>query len=63
MVELAAVAARERQALDPVDAGPEELPRPSGAKELAADYQRIARTGIYDTTRYRSPSEARAGDP
>ena len=35
------------------------LPRRSGARELAADYLRIATTGVYDTTRYRSPSEAR----
>ena len=35
------------------------LPRRSGARELAADYLRIATTGIYDTARYRSPSEAR----
>ena len=38
---------------------PGDLPRRSGARELAADYLRIARTGVYDTTRYRSPSEAR----
>jgi hypothetical protein len=57
--ELAAVAARQRQALEPVDTAPGELPRPSGARELAADYQRIARTGTYDTSKYRSPSEAR----
>ena len=35
------------------------LPRRSGARDLAADYLRIATTGLYDTTRYRSPSEAR----
>jgi len=57
--ELAAVAAREPQPLDPLDAGPGELTRRSGARELAADYQRIARTGIFDTGKYRSPSEAR----
>ena len=34
-------------------------PRRSGARDLAADYLRIATTGVYDTTRYRSPSEAR----
>ena len=36
-----------------------DLPRRSGARELAADYLRIATTGLYDTARYRSPSEAR----
>ena len=35
------------------------MPRKSGPRELAADYLRIATTGLYDTTRYRSPSEAR----
>jgi hypothetical protein len=57
--ELAALHTREHQLLEPVDAGPGDLPRRSGARELSADYQRIARTGVYDTTRYRSPSEAR----
>jgi DNA-binding transcriptional ArsR family regulator len=59
LADLAAVTAREQQAPDPADAGPGELPRRSGARELAADYQRIARTGVYDTGKYRSPSEAR----
>jgi DNA-binding transcriptional ArsR family regulator len=58
-VELDALQAHEQQALDPVDAGPGERRRRSGARELAADYLRVARTGIYDTGRYRSPSEAR----
>ena len=45
---------------DPVDRGDAgHLPRRSGARELAADYLRIATTGVYDTARYRSPSEAR----
>ena len=57
--ELAALHAREHQPPEPVDAGPGDLPRRSGARELAADYLRIASTGVYDTTRYRSPSEAR----
>jgi len=43
---------------DGVDGAP-HLPRRSGPRELAADYLRIATTGVYDTTRYRSPSEAR----
>ena len=43
---------------DGVDGAP-HLPRSSGPRELAADYLRIATTGLYDTTRYRSPSEAR----
>ena len=55
--ELTAVTHQAAAADDPVDAG--SLPRPSGARDLAADYLRIATTGLYDTTRYRSPSEAR----
>jgi DNA-binding transcriptional ArsR family regulator len=57
--ELAAVTAREQQPLEPVDPGAGPLQRRSAAKELPADYQLIARTGIYDTGKYRSPSEAR----
>ena len=37
------------------------LPRPSGARDLAADYLRIATTGLYDTARYRSPVRGPAG--
>ena len=37
----------------------EHLPRPGGPRELTPDYLRIATTGTYDTTKYRSPSEAR----
>ena len=55
--ELTAVTHQAAAADDPVDAG--SLPRPSGARDLAADYLRIATTGLYDTARYRSPSEAR----
>ena len=55
----AELAALEHPPPEPVDTGPGDLPRRSGARELAADYQRIARTGVYDATRYRSPSEAR----
>jgi len=35
------------------------LPRPGGPVPIAAAYERIARTGLYDTARYASPSEAR----
>ena len=59
--ELTAVANRAREDItlagDVAAAG--HLPRPSGARELAADYLRIATTGLYDTGKYRSPSEAR----
>ena len=57
--ELAAVTARHQPPAPPPALDEEHLPRPSGARELAADYLRIATTGLYDTTRYRSPSEAR----
>jgi hypothetical protein len=56
--ELVAVQARDRQGLEPADDATLRLPR-SEARELAADYQRIARTGVYDSGKYRSPSEAR----
>jgi len=63
--ELAAVTATHTGDGDPtavledgVDGAP-HLPRASGPRELAADYLRIATTGVYDTDRYRSPSEAR----
>ena len=62
VTELAAITARHQAtaggATDEIaQAG--HLPRPSGARELAPDYLRIATTGLYDTARYRSPSEAR----
>jgi hypothetical protein len=57
--ELAAISHREHQTPDPAIDTAEQLPRRSGARELPADYLRIARTGTYDTTKYRSPSEAR----
>jgi hypothetical protein len=38
---------------------PEDRPRRARPRELAADYLRIATTGLYDTARYASPSEAR----
>jgi len=63
--ELAAVSATHAGRGDPtavledgVDGAPHLL-RASGPRELAVDYLRIATTGLYDTTRYRSPSEAR----
>ncbi|HZM67681.1 MAG TPA: hypothetical protein VFC16_15425 [Nakamurella sp.] len=63
--ELAAVTATHTGPGDPtadledgVDGAP-HLPRASGPRELAADYLRIAVSGVYDTGRYRSPSEAR----
>src|SRR6478735_247427 len=37
--ELAALQARDHQVIDPDPAGAGELPRPSGARELGADYQ------------------------
>jgi hypothetical protein len=57
--ELAAIAPRAHHTPDPAIDTAEQLPRRSGARELPADYLRIARTGTYDTTKYRSPSEAR----
>jgi hypothetical protein len=59
--ELAAVTARYQAPPGaPADVeAVEHLPRRGGPRELAADYQRIATTGVYDATRYRSPSEAR----
>lgn len=55
--ELTAMHHQAKAGDNPADAG--SLPRPSGARDLAADYLRIATSGLYDTTRYRSPSEAR----
>ncbi len=43
--------------LDPGDDDTSVAPGPG--RDLAATYRRIARTGLYDTTQYRSPSEAR----
>jgi len=57
--ELAAVAARGQRPLPKANPDNPHLPRRSGARELAADYLRIATTGVYDTGKYRSPSEAR----
>ena len=58
--ELAAVTTRHQDTDTPSGvAAAASLPRRSGARDLAADYLRIATTGVYDTTRYRSPSEAR----
>ncbi|HEY5878153.1 MAG TPA: helix-turn-helix domain-containing protein [Nakamurella sp.] len=58
--ELAVVRGRRQSSsdADPADdAG--ERPRRSRPRELAPDYLRIATTGLYDTARYASPSEAR----
>ncbi len=57
--ELTAVTTQHRLPASDEVAGAGSLPRPAGARELAADYLRIATTGVYDTARYRSPSEAR----
>lgn len=35
------------------------LPLPHGPRALPADYQRLAATGMYDSSRYATPSEAR----
>ena len=42
-----------------VAGGVEFLPRRGGPREVRADYLRIATTGLYDTARYPTPSEAR----
>ena len=58
--ELAAVAHRQTaSAAVPADDEPEPGPRRARPRELAPDYLRIATTGLYDTDRYPSPSEAR----
>jgi len=60
--ELTAVTDRDRPTAPQSPASDENaghLPRRSGARYLAADFLRIATTGMYDTGRYRSPSEAR----
>jgi hypothetical protein len=57
--ELTAISRGAQHTPNPAIDTAEQLPRRSGARELPADYLRIARTGTYDTTKYRSPSEAR----
>ncbi len=62
-VELQAVHA-DRTERDRIAAGSDDtevgyVPRKGGPRELAADYLRIATTGLYDTARYPSPSHAR----
>jgi hypothetical protein len=57
--ELAAVRHHADHTTDLDGAPTGHLPRPGGPRELTPDYLRIATTGTYDTTRYRSPSEAR----
>lgn len=60
--EIAAVRAQRaehaRQADTPLEDVPFE-PRKGGARDLAPDFLRIATTGLFDTTRYPSPSHAR----
>ncbi len=62
-VELRAVSAdrseRDRLAVGSGDAAVGYVPRNGGPRELAADYLRIATTGLYDSARYPSPSHAR----
>lgn len=53
--DIAAIAAQRDTA--PSDA--DYVPRPGGPREITGDYLRIATHGIYDTSRYASPSEAR----
>jgi hypothetical protein len=56
--DLAALA-RQQGASDPPGQDLADHPRRATPRELAPDYLRIATTGLYDTGRYRSPSEAR----
>ena len=58
-VELTAVAAHDQPTTLDVADDIVHLPRRSGARDLSADYLRIATTGVYDSGKYRSPSEAR----
>jgi hypothetical protein len=44
---------------DPDSDADAETPRRARPRELATDYLRIATTGLYNTARYNSPSEAR----
>lgn len=59
--ELAVVAARHQPSAGTQGdiTRADHVPRKSGPRELSADYLRIATTGLFDTGRYRSPSEAR----
>jgi len=62
-VELAALTAApplspDAPIADDVQA-PAGVPRRGGPRELAENYLQIAHTGMYDTTRYGSPSQAR----
>lgn len=52
-------AERDRITLGLDDASVGYVPRQGGPREPAADYLRIATTGMYDTARYPSPSHAR----
>lgn len=55
------IAAVRQQRTSPTVAGDTDaaVARPGGPRQLTGAYLRIATTGIYDTARYRSPSEAR----
>ncbi len=57
--ELAAVTSESSSASTDLPADGEYIARRGGQRELAADYLRIATAGIYDTSRYPTPSEAR----
>ncbi len=50
---------RDKAALGLDQAAAAYVPRKGGARELAADYLRIATTGLYDSARYPTPSHAR----
>ena len=62
-VELEAVQAtqtgHDHASLDSDQTASAYVPRTGGAREPAADYLRIATTGLYDSARYPSPSHAR----
>ncbi|HEY3514542.1 MAG TPA: hypothetical protein VGL36_35510 [Kribbella sp.] len=63
--ELAAEIAAQAHAIDSEGTLSDDLadmpwhPRPAGPRDLTAAYRRIAETGIYDTSRYKTPSDAR----
>jgi len=60
--ELAALMAPPDTTASPTDLQGDDgrhVPRRGGVRELAADYLRIATTGVYDTGRYPTPSHAR----
>jgi len=60
--ELAALTTPPNLGASPTDQQGDDgrhVPRRGGVRELAADYLRIATTGVYDTGRYPTPSHAR----